>query len=278
MAECTSRWFFYNGTASQTDGFDESLLLTPGYIYEVFRVIEGIPLFLEDHIDRLVNSFALHGMAMPFSTGAIFDQVAELISVNSLVVGNIKIAYVPSTGSAHNHFMVYVTPHAYPDDTQYRDGVEVVLYDGCRENPNAKAMDVLLRQHTNQIKTQEGVYETLLVDGDHCITEGSRSNIFFVFDDQVITPVTADVLPGITRKHIIGCCREQGIPLFEQKVSVAALPLASAAFLSGTSRKVLPVSRINKHNFRTDHPIVIQVMKAFNDRVESYLRARECAM
>lgn len=271
MGECTGRVFLKNNELIDTTQFDGSFLSGTAYIYEVFRVIDGIPLFLEDHLERLCRSVALTGNSLPLTEKEIQQLVFALVDANELPAGNIKIAYIPSDGATEDLFQLYITPHQYPDARQFREGIAVALFDGSRQNPNAKVMDAALRTHTNQMKSAQNVYETLLVDQEGYITEGSRSNVFFVVDNDIITPPMEDVLPGITRKYVIECCRKEGVPLREERMHVSEIHRAQAAFLSGTSRKVLPINRINDNLYDPSHDLIRIIQHAFNNVVTIYL-------
>jgi branched-chain amino acid aminotransferase len=287
MAENIGSLFVHNGLLRDSADFDDGFLAYPSYIYEVFRVIDGIPLFLEDHCDRLAQTAALTGFELPFSCYDIDKQVHELIRANVLGIGNLKIVYLPDDFNSISEkndgisdilphpgrgaFMIYIIEHQYPSVAQFRDGVQVVLFRGIRENPNAKVMDVALRRQTNEVKARDEAYETLLVDAQDCITEGSRSNVFFVIGDNVITPPLADVLPGITRKHIIACCRDKQIPFAEEKMPIERLKDIDAAFLSGTSRKVLPIHHIDQRPLDPANEVIRNIQHAFNNRVTVYL-------
>lgn len=275
MTECLGKFFVKNGQLLETTFFDESFLFTPHYIYEVFRVIEGIPLFIEDHLDRLKRTVEISGIEVQQVPADFIDQVKRLIEANQLTEGNIKVVVLPAGEGQESAFMVYIMEHQYPTAAEFEHGVELALHYDVRENPNAKVMDVELRSNTNQIKKKQQVYETLLVDQDQCITEGSRSNVFFVRGEELITPPVEDVLPGVTRKHVMKLCLEQNIPLKEEKVPESSLGQMEAVFITGTSRKVLPAFRIDEWLYPPDHPLVRTLQAAFNREVENYLESKK---
>lgn len=273
MAECLGKYFLRNGQLMETLGFQCDFLSRPHYVYEVFRVIDGIPLFIEDHRERLLQTVRLSGIPEDTVPGDFTEQVARLVRANELKVGNIKVVVLPCEGEEASAFLVYVMEHQYPTEEQVEHGVPLALHQGIRHNPNAKVMDVELRNNTNAIKQEQQVYETLLVDDQDCITEGSRSNVFFVHGDGLITPPIEDVLPGVTRKHVVRLCGELGIPLREEKVPESSLAEMEGVFITGTSRKVLPASRIDAWLYPPDHPIIRRLQAAFNREVDDYLRA-----
>ncbi len=261
-----------NGQLEQCADFDPCFLQDPFYIYEVFRVIDGVPLFIEDHHERLLLTTRLSGITEGLVPHDLSQQVGMVIRANQLVTGNMKIVvHQQATGACLTVFLIYVSEHQYPTSEQFEKGVEVVLFEGIRANPNAKVMDVSLRNQTNEVKQKQDVYETLLVDQHQCITEGSRSNVFFVKNNQLITPPLEDVLPGVTRKHIIDLCARHQIPFREEKVQAAALADMEAVFISGTSRKVLPVKQINSWSYNVNHPLVRLIQQAFDQEVREYV-------
>ncbi|MBW6498183.1 MAG: aminotransferase class IV [Bacteroidales bacterium] len=277
MTECLGKFYMKNGQLLETTFFDESFLSKPHYIYEVFRVIDGLPLFIEDHKERLKQTVELSGFPAELIPADFEKQVASLIHANELQEGNIKVVVLPAENDRELAFMIYIMEHQYPSASEFENGVELALHYGLRGNPNAKVMDVELRSNTNQIKKKQQVYETLLVDQDHCITEGSRSNVFFVRGEELITPPLADVLPGITRKHVMKLCQELAIPLREEKVSENSLGQMDAVFITGTSRKVLPACRIDEWLYPPDYPLVRKLQAAFNREVENYLQSKRQA-
>lgn len=275
MPECIQRFFIRNGQLLESTLFDESFLSHPHYIYEVFRVIEGIPLFIEDHLERLRKTLDLSGHPPGWIPNNFFQLVNDLIASNNLLEGNLKVVLLPGLLTHESVFMIYVMEHQYPSPEEFAEGVPLALIQGTRDNPNAKLMDVQLRNAANLVKKSQRVYETLLLDQDKYITEGSRSNVFFVWDNEVITPPVSDVLPGVTRKHIMKLCEELGILLREEKVKEENLGQMDAVFITGTSRKVLPACRVDEWLYPPDHPVIRQLQVAFNREVENYIRNKK---
>lgn len=270
MTEYTRDFFIANRELLPAEHFTE--YFSPGlhYVYEVFRVIDGIPLFIEDHLERFFHTSRLAGVDVACNNESLLSDIKGMISANNGGVGNIKISIVPGKAGKQN-LLIYFTPHQYPTPEQFEQGVSVKLLFAERNNPNAKVMDVSLRAATDQIKQNDEVYEILLVDRQGFITEGSRSNVFFIRGDEVITPPVETVLPGVTRKHVIRICHENGIPVSEQPVHSESLSLFDALFISGTSRKVLPVNKVDERDYKVNNDLMIRISDLFNLHVEQYI-------
>jgi len=273
MSECLGLEFICNGSLTPVEEFRASYLDKSVYIYEVFRVIDGVALFLEDHFERLKRSCQMSGVDFSIDFNLFAIYVSSLVSANSLLEGNIKTV-VEDKGDNTTDILIFITEHQYPTSDQFELGVKLTLMEGVRINPNAKVMDVALRTTANDLKQSQNVYETLLVDQEGFITEGSRSNVFFIRKDKVITPPLADVLPGVTRKYVLKACEKLAIPVREEKVAVSDLIDMEGVFISGTSRKVLPAQSIDNYYFNAKHPLINQIKKGFQELVRQYIVTR----
>ena len=115
----------------------------------------------------------------------------------------------------------------------------------------------------------------LLINDKGFITEGSRSNIFFIKDNKIITPPQKEVLNGITRRNILKICKQNKIDIIEESLNVSNIKEIDVAFLSGTSLKVLPVKQIEKHEFNIENEFLKRIMKLYNDAIDNYILTKK---
>jgi len=268
--EYTRQFFSCNGELKPVAEFEKYFGARGRYIYEVFRVQEGVPLFIGDHLGRLWTTAKLEGVNLPFTRDHILEDIFGVIRANPNGNGNIKILISLPAESPVSR-LVYFNPHLYPTAGQFENGVAVSLFSAERNNPNAKVMDMKLRSATDQAKSEGEFYEVLLVDRDGYITEGSRSNVFFIANQKLVTPPVHTVLEGITRKHIMQLCAENKIPAEERTVHQNDLPGMDAVFITGTSRRVLPVRRIDEIRYEASHPLTRKLQNLLEERVKTEL-------
>lgn len=241
-------------------------------IYEVIRMVRGVPLFMEDHIIRLVNSASLMGYDIKESIPSIFDGVGKLILGNSFIDGNFKILISEKNGSI-NYICFFIESH-YPDEEMYKNGVPSVLYFNERENPNAKALNLEYKSKTKKILEETKAYEALLVNEKDFLTEGSRSNLFIIIEGCVYTSPGKDVLPGITRQKVLKLCHQLLIPIVETDLHVDILAEADAIFITGTSPKILPISTVNGDIVGSpNNKILHRIIDAYNDEILDYFNS-----
>jgi branched-chain amino acid aminotransferase len=252
-------------------GFDFDALPMRQSVYEVIRLMDGVPLFLEKHIQRMCRSVTLAGDQAFFDPDIVKEMISTLSAANKIETGNVKLVFPLDQSKERNGLVAFFIPHSYPTPDNYRDGVEMLSLSAGRPNPNAKITNLSLRWQANQLIADNNIYEVLLINDQELVTEGSRSNIFFIHDKNIITPPEDLVLPGITRNCVIEICRNHQIPLNERKIHFAELSSFSAVFITGTSPKVLPIRRIDSFWFAPSDPLMRRIMKSYEAQVEEYV-------
>jgi branched-chain amino acid aminotransferase len=237
-------------------------------IYEVVRVMDGVPLFLEDHLIRFYRSAWLCHLEIPLREETIGRLLRELTAVNGVKEGNIRFSWCwrPS-----GKFRAYFVPHKYPSEEDYRQGVACGVLQAERSDPNAKVVQAGLREEADRMIREEGWYEVLLVNRKGLLTEGSRSNLFFIREGIVRTAPDEEVLPGITRQKVLELIRKENFPLETRSLAFEELPHAEAAFLTGTSPRVLLVRNAGNLSFTPGHPMVTRLAEGYDALIADYL-------
>jgi branched-chain amino acid aminotransferase len=164
----------------------------------------------------------------------------------------------------------YFIPHFYPTSEMYSQGVRADLFRAERTNPNVKKIFPEIRARVAEFILNKDIYDALLVDENDMVTEGSKTNVFFVKDQSLYTAPADTVLRGITREKIFDLCKQLHINIIEQPISINSLHDYEAAFFSGTSPRVLPIRSIAGHSYPASNPVVSRLMKAYDHLVASY--------
>ena len=236
-------------------------------IYEVLRVIDGKPIFLEAHIKRMKNSFKLVGQEFPLKFEEIHAKIRELVKKENKTIGNIKITY----GLNSRELKIFFIPHSYPTDEMYEKGVKTIFYFGERSNPNAKIVNDDFRNKVNEEISRNNAYEAILVDRNGFITEGSKSNIFMVKGNELITSPAKAVLPGVTRGEIIELAHNIGVSVREEEYSYDDIDKLDGMFISGTSPKVLPLNSVGEIKLNPKNDVIKKLLDEYNSAMKKYI-------
>ncbi|SCY86461.1 aminotransferase class IV [Alkaliphilus peptidifermentans] len=267
------KYYIYNDEIFTVEDFNTDIIKKANSVYEVVRIMDGTPLFLEEHLDRLKKSIMLLNASYEPQVNKLIAQILKLTQINSVINHNIKIV-VNELHTKIPNVILFFIPSNYPSEIHYREGVKTILFSTERTNPNAKVIMHQQRELLNNAIAEKKVYEAILVNTSGEITEGSRSNIFLVKNNSLYTAPSKDVLEGITRSRIIYLCNKIDVPVLECPIPVSFLDEIDGLFITGTSPKILPISSIDDKPFKSsENPVIYRLMSAYDQLISDYIRS-----
>ena len=211
----------------------------PAGVYTVTRSYKGhYALLLDDHLTRLEESARLEGIPLTLDRAALRAALRDLLPAQADSRFRITI---PRDHPDQVVFAVEPLPAVPPE--VLANGARVVTISARRENPVAKATG-WMHQRKKAVETvPPGIYEMLLVGEGDVILEGAGSNFFAIIDGELRT-ADEGILKGIARKALLTSA-ESILPIRLQPVTLADLPKLAEAFLTSSSRGVVPIVEIN---------------------------------
>ncbi len=270
MNECTGKKFILNGELQPSDLFDNTLVYEGDSIYEVIRMVKGNPVFFSDHMERLVSSVKIQHKNLIAGPSIIKRDIINLTKTDRRKDINLKIVFNYNQDSAN--YLIYFIEPIYPTEEQYKKGVKGILFFAQRKDPESKVINHKLRSSIFHNLILYGGYEALLVNEDNCITEGSRSNIFFLKGDVLFTAPDDKVLNGITRKYILDICRENKIRVEFKCIPSGSISGYDSVFMTGTSPMVLPFNCIDNTCFNVRIHLIEHLRKLYLEKAEESIR------
>lgn len=270
-AEAIKDYIIVNGKIKSVKESNIFNKIKKPFIYEVIRIIEGVPLFLEEHLSRIYDSAELINYTIDVEKEKIREYIKKLILKNNIKSLNIKILLGENT-KGEKIFLIYFINSFYPPRNYYTKGIHTILWNYERNNPNAKVDSSSLKVKIAKELMEEKAFEALLVNDLGYILEGSKSNIFFVKNNKVYTAKSKDVLLGITRKYIFKVCEKLNIEIKEESISKEDLNKLEGAFITGTSVNVLPISTVNEIQLNsTNNRIIKEINNSYIIEMENYI-------
>lgn len=223
-------------------------------VYELLRVYAGAPFHLTDHLGRLEQSAQALGIPLPYPRDRWASVIAEAVSRSGFPDAKVYIQvtrgvaprdHVPP-GLLAPTVVVTVRAMAPPVPGLYANGADVVTVADIRwARCNIKSIGLLANVLAKQQARDQGAQEALFVR-DGCVLEGATSNVMTVKNRCLITPPEGPlILPGVTRRVVLGLAQAAGVAIKEQSVTEAELYASEEVFLTGTTIEVLPVARVN---------------------------------
>jgi branched-chain amino acid aminotransferase len=216
---------------------------------------------LKEHTDRLVNSAKIYRMELPYTREHLAQAMIELVRVNNCQHCYIRPVVFRGVGELgvnpfKNPIEIYLLAWAwgkYLGDEALRKGVDVCVSSWQRIAPNtlpAMAKSAANYMNAQLIKMEaltNGYTEGISLDTNGYVSEGSGENIFVIREGKIFTPpLSASVLPGITRDSVITLAAEMGFPLSEQTISREMLYIADEVFFTGTAAEITPIRSVDR--------------------------------
>jgi branched-chain amino acid aminotransferase len=170
--------------------------------------------------------------------------------------------------------LIALSPFKPEPKSVYTRGVGVDLVPQLvRDEPLAKTAEFAERRSKMLPSRSRNHYEYLMLDKDENLLEGTLTNFWGVRSGEVWT-AGEGVLEGITRKTLLDLIPTLGIPLYETAVNKKDLPYLDEAFLSGSSRAVVPVVRIAAVELGNGRPgpISRQILRAYQAYVQEHIK------
>ena len=285
----TTKYIWFNGELVEWDKAQVHVMTHA--LHYGSSVFEGIRAYdtpngpvifrLKEHIQRLFDSAKIYWMDMPFTQEQLCEACRVTVRENGLKSGYLRpLAFVGNVGlglhppkDAHTDVMIGALPWgAYLGEEGLKQGVDVAVSSWNRLAPNtiptgAKAGgNYLSSQLISREAKRNGYAEGIALDVHGYLSEGAGENLFLIKNGVIHTaPVTAALLPGITRDTLMTLARELGYTVKEEALPREALYLADEIFMTGTAAEVTPVRSVDKMQVGAGcrGPITEQLQKAF---------------
>jgi branched-chain amino acid aminotransferase len=251
-----------------------------GYaVFDFLRTYGGKPFHLNDHLQRLRRSAELIGLSTPWPKSELELIVNETVRRNAYEEANIRLVVTGGfssdsiTPDAKSRLLVLVTKVKSLPKEWYTDGVKVVTTEVNRYIPEAKSTNYVNAVIALGRAREKGAVESLYVDDNLQVREGTTTNVFLVKGSRLMTP-EAGILPGITRKVILTICRDV-FPVMQRSVSVDELRNADEVFISASNKQVVPVVRVDDFTIGDGKPgkVTLEVMQRFLKYTEEWGRS-----
>ncbi len=227
-------------------------------VYEVCGVRGGLLMDEDYHLERLERSLAALRIAMPMAMRALRHVIREVVRKNDIADGMVYLQVTRGVAKRDHPFPNPPVPPALVITAKrlslakiaqaVAQGVAVVTMSDQRwARRDIKSVSLLANILAKQAAREAGAYEAWLVDRDGFVTEGSSTNAWIVdAEGRVITrPLSADILPGVTRRVLLEAAAREGIEVVERAFTVEEARHAREAFISACTAIITPVVRVD---------------------------------
>ncbi|MET4142796.1 aminotransferase class IV [Pedobacter sp. UYP1] len=231
-----------------------SLLVTDlsiqrGYgIFDFFKTINGRPVFLDDHIARFYNSAKKMHLQISQTPAELKDIIAELMQRNNLPDSGIKMTLTGGysddayTLPAAQNLVISQTALTIPQGLQ-AEGTTLVTYPYQRQLSEMKTLDYSMAIWLQPFIKEKNAND-VLYQYNGFVRETPRANFFIVTTEGEVVTAKNNILAGVIRKNILNL-EDTGFQLTEREFNLEELYNASEAFITSTTKNILPVLKVD---------------------------------
>lgn len=235
---------------------DRSVLFSDG-IYEVIEGRHGVPIFLEEHLDRWEQSAVGLRLASPYDRMTRVQVIGELLCrtpaervllYGQLTRGAARRAHPFPANPQPTEFW-FAREMAPKNPRNYVEGVAAITHPDERWTRRwIKSTSLLANILAKQAAVEAGAYDAIMYTEDGYVTEASTATVFAVRGGRLYThPLNGRILAGCTRRALLNIAREHAVTLIEERFPLEFLRNADEAFFTSTTIGVLPIVIIDGH-------------------------------
>lgn len=226
-----------------------------GSVFEGERAYNRKVFKLKEHTERLIKSSEALGLKVPYS-------VEEIIKAHELLIEKNKIqdAYIRPLVWCGSESLNIINPKLSTNvliaaissmPQAFTTGFNLHVSKWRKAAPNMIPVQSKSAAHYNMAITSKkeakalGYDDALLLDYEGYIAECTTTNIFFVKDNILYTPIADRFLEGITRQTIIKIAKDLGLEVKEERIKLEQIEDFTSCFATGTAIEVQNINSID---------------------------------
>ena len=216
---------------------------------------------LDRHVQRMLDSCKIARIDCPYSYDDLMEAIKETVRRNGgqacyirpIVYRGYKSLGVNPAGVPTDVAIATLNWGKYLGKDALERGIPVRVSSWVRPAPNT--LPTMAKTGANYMNSQlikleavaDGYEEGIALDVQGFVAEGSGENIFLVRNGVLYTPpLSACILPGITRDSITTLAHDQGIEVLEETIPREMLYIAEEVFFTGTAAEITPITSIDR--------------------------------
>jgi len=271
---------FYSKSDAKVSVFDHGFLYGDG-VFEGIRVYGGVIFKLREHVERLYRSARAIRLEVPMSLEEMVEAVVRTVRMNDARDAYIRLVVTRGVGDlgldprkCPKPSVIIIVEQLEPilGAKSRETGVRLIISSTRRDPVYATSHEVKSLNYLNSILAKleaiaAGADDAVMLDSRGFVSEATAANIFIARGGSLATPpVTAGILPGITRAVVMELARGAGIPLQERDITPTELLTSDEAFLTGTGAEIVPVAAVSgvRIGSAVPGPLTRRIMELFD--------------
>lgn len=269
--------------------YDSGFMLGDG-MWEGMRIVDGVWVFLDEHMDRLYESCKAVSLDIGMERDALREALDRTAAANGItsdahcrlmVTRGVKVRpFQHPSLSRSGPTIVIIIEHSRPAAALHQ-GVRLATVPQVRGLPMSQDAKYNSHSKLNCVigalqAEQAGADEGLMLDPFGFVNTTNACNFFIVRKGEVWTSTGDYCMNGVTRQKIIDLCRANDIPVHERNFSLVQAYGAEEAFLTGSFGGQTPVASIDgKQIGDGTRPVMERLRGLYKEMIGAHVAERQ---
>ncbi|WP_349409089.1 aminodeoxychorismate lyase [Pseudalkalibacillus sp. SCS-8] len=246
---------------------DKEAAISPfdyGYLYgigffESFRIYDGHPFLLDDHLDRLNKALQEVHINQRFTRASMQSIIERLLNVNGWQHASFRLSVTAGKGEPALRTLAFEEPTILvyggplpeaPMELQEKKASVLTIRRNSPEGSERWKSHHFLNNLLAKQEIGNPAVEGIFLDQFGHVAEGITSNIFWVKGNTVYTPsVDTGILNGITRQYVLSLCEKRGITVEIGRYPLSALLEAEEIFMTNSVQEITGIHEVDGSSF-----------------------------
>lgn len=224
-------------------------------LYETLKLLDGVPVFFDEHVTRLNLGMQELGLEPPCPRAELATQIWRLARESSVLNGACRLLVTAGSPGGDPTLLIQTDRRTFPSHP-----LRVISYLGVRVGAELKAITVMQSFLAQRAAAAAGADDAILVDDEGRIFEGATSNMFLARGGGLITPpAEGAILPGVLRAKIDELATADGIPVIEAYARVPDLRPDDGMLLTSSVRGIVAVQSVDDCTLQVDEELLTRL-------------------
>lgn len=206
------------------------------------------------HLDRMEDSARRADIPLRLDRKALRAALRRMIleAQHGLLQGDVRFR-ITIPRESPDTAIITLEPYTLPTPALLQTGIRVITApNSARDNPAAKTTGWMHDRQALQASLTPGVADVVLTDAGGNLLETLSANFYAILDGDLRTAGTG-VLPGIAQQIVFEVASGE-LPITRVAPNIGDVPRFAEAFITSSSRGIIPVVAIDDITIREGSP------------------------
>lgn len=247
----------------------QDLSIQRGYgVFDFFKVQNSVPIFLEEHLSRFYFSAERMRLNCGYTDDTLKKIIFELLEKNNATNTGLRITLTGGYSEdgyqlSKPNLIISLRSFSSPTKEQFEKGIKLITYEHQRQLPEVKSIDYLMAIWLHPFIKQHNA-DDVLYHQNGIVSECPRSNFFVVTNDDAIVTASKKILKGVMRTKLIEIAKTS-FKIEERDLTIEEIKSAREAFITSTTKTILPVRQIDEHIFPDQNDVTVKLSHAMHE-------------